>query len=347
MSNNSTCVYLDSLDSSSVMTLSGETYVIDITDSLAYDSSLYYNIPMADISNIWKFWSDDLVDSSGIKINANQSGKFIHAAPTDALYHKGDVSDNSFNLVYDKQNNVNEPVAATDFLEQLALQALGTRNPDVAFSNVPELLVNYGDTVTTVCENINNKFTDTSFTDLSDIVISSAPQLKAGQLVYNWLREHHDDRFMLGYKMVGDISSLAFAISNASGEVDFSNSSFSCPDAIIPAMIGGTIDASGIRNALNIESTGSGYEAGSDASFNVSTLNGTVVATFTGTLNSVGAAQLNGNLSSDEGVEFPLEPGDKLQIVMRIKAHSDQRDVSGDILAPFHRDALLEMTIRP
>jgi len=329
------------------MTVSGETYVIDITDSLACDSSLYYNIPMADISNIWKFWSDDLVDSSGIKINANQSGKFIHDASNGVLYHKGDVSDNSFNLVYDKQNNVNEPVAATDFLEQLALQALGTRNPDVAFSNVPELLVNYGDTVTTVCENINNKFTDTSFTDLSDIVISSAPQLKAGQLVYNWLREHHDDRFMLGYKMVGDISSLAFAISDVSGEVDFSNSSFSCPDAIIPAMIGGTIDASGIKNALNIESTGSGYEAGSDASFNVSTINGNVVATFTGTLNSVGAAQLNGNLDSDEGVEFPLEPGDKLQIVMRIKAHSDQRDVSGDILAPFHRDALLEMTIRP
>ena len=60
--------------------------------------------------------------------------------------------------------------------------------------------------------------------------------------------------------------------------------------------------------------------------------------------NSVGAAQLNGALNDNSGVQYPLEFDDEFDILLTIQSAIGQLDVSGDPLT-MNRTALLKMQI--
>jgi len=335
-------VYLGCLDVSSDMTISGENSYI-IPGLPIYDSSLTYGAPYSDMSNVWLFKSDGISDASSILIKSNQTRNFIGDTSSSSdvssynnLYH---LSTSSFvaNVVGDQIDASGHPEAADIFINYLAYKALGSYNADVAFdlSSINALKIDYGITVDRACGMVNNLFSsDTLFTPLE---AASTNNDKAGQLVYKWLRRYHDDRFQLGYKM-NSPSQLP------SSDFSFTDISVNFTGALTPATVHGTLGPSGILNALNVKTPGSGYTHGLDVSFTIINVNNQNSYDFSGALNSVGAAQLNGALNDNSGVQYPLEFYDEFDILLTIQSASGQLDVSGDPLT-MNRTALLKMQI--
>ena len=346
----SNSVYLSCLDSSGTMEVSGVNSYI-IPDLPSYDSSLTYGAPYSDMSNVWLFRSDNVLDTSSIQIKSNKTLNFIGDTSSSSdlssytnLYQPGTTlyqpGTNNFlnHVVVDLKDGSGQPEAAEDFIDTLAFKALGIGDGDYAFdiSSISDQLVEYGNTVERACKLVNENFlTDTSFSLLADVTKHNDT---AGQLVYQWLRTKHGDRFQLDYSMNSDTlpapGSQAFAFNDIS--VNFTGVN-------IPAKVHGTLDPSGLLNSLKVKTAGSGYTHGLDVSFTIIDTNQTSYD-FSGTLNSVGAAQLNGSLNDNSGVQYPLEVGDEFDILLTIHTHPDQLDGFGNSLSS-HRTTLLKMQI--
>jgi hypothetical protein len=339
----SNSVYLGCLDSSGTMEVSGVNSYI-IPDLPSYDSSLTYGAPYSDMSNVWLFRSDNVLDTSSILIKSNQTFNFIGdtSSSSDASsftnLYQPDPNDFLAHVVVDLIDGSGQPEAAEDFIDNVAFKALGTGDADFAFSqnSINDLLAEYGHTVERACKSVNDNFlTNTSFSTLADVTKQND---KAGKLVYQWLKTKHGHRFQLDYSMNSDTLPAP-----GSPAYDFSDISVNFTGALTPATVDGTLDPSGILNALKVKTTGSGYTHGLDVSFTIIDTNQTSYD-FSGTLNSVGAAQLNGTLNDNSGVQYPLEVGDEFDILLTIHSHPDQLDGFGNSLSS-ERTTLLKMRL--
>jgi len=341
----STYAYLGSLDSSSTLTVSGENFY-ELSAAPQYDSSLTYGALILDLSNVWLYKSDGIIDGCGVSIRSNQTLNFIgdtNSSSTEASFnilYNTIQPDYTINVVVDHKDASGQPEAAENWIDYLAYKAIGTPDPDSAFSRatVNTLQLGYGDAVEAACEMVNNNFfTDTSFTVIDNAIKNCD---KAGEKVYKWLKNHHADRFQLGYGLSADLLPPS--------RIEFNGVTLSGGTSGNAAQVKGQLDpSSGIVNALQVDVSGYGYRPGAHVSFSVSGFDGSAQSVYTvaGSLNSVGAAHLNGSLTADSGVQYPLEANDEFHIVLTIFSAPGQRDHSGDLIEKISRKALLKMKL--
>jgi hypothetical protein len=302
----------------------GNTYPSD-----SVDGYLYHKISLLDVQNKFKFSSDSILNSGGVgqddiaTVYARTNSLFdntiytlsSHVYSTDNLM-PSDVMSN----LYDYKASANGAYGRTaqTFIQHLAQSVFGSRDAVDMFSNESDIDTSYETSINDCISKVNEFFTKSDTRGV----------LAAARSVYNTMMSTHTKRFGLKYRAVAN-NAMNPDTYNC-GTVDDGNGSGAAVSVVLVS--------SGVLNII-VTTAGNGYRIGDEVRFN-SKVGSDTIATIP-SINSVQAAMLNGQLSSETAM--PFEADDTLTITFRVNSNLSQTNVSSE---PVQASVLIRTVIR-